>query len=161
MQPDDDLILDLAELAPMQSLPVWVVVVGAVLVVAAVAWLAVVLWMTSLARDRRRAASLVPMADAMRQGYLSTVARHYAAYEAGEIDLRGLHLKLAATVREFISERIGRDVSSWTVRDVAAYDRTSRIGGLLGHWEEPSFAYRSDAQAVAARDNAVEVITTW
>jgi hypothetical protein len=40
VQPDDDLILDLAELAPMQSLPVWVVVVGTVLVVAAVAWLA-------------------------------------------------------------------------------------------------------------------------
>ena len=161
MQPDDDLILDLADLAPMQSLPLWVLVVGLLLIVAAVAWIVVVLWMTSRARERRRGGQLVPMADAMRQGYLDSVARHYAEYEAGDLDLRGLHLRLAATMREFVSERIGRDVSSWTVRDVGAYDRTSRIGGLLGHWEEPSFAYRSTAEALAARDAAVEVISTW
>lgn len=150
-----------ADLAALQSLPTWVLVVGIVLVAVAVAWLALVLWLTSAAREQSRAAPRPDMRSSVRAGFLAQVEEHYAAYEAGALDLRSLHLKLASTMRAFVSERIGRDVRSWTVRDIAGHDPTARAGGLLRLWEEPSFAHRSDAEARAARDGALEVISRW
>ncbi|MGC5627624.1 hypothetical protein ACPYO6_05180 [Georgenia sp. Z1344] len=149
------------DLAALQDYPWWVLVLGVVLVLAAVAWIVLVLVLTSARRERSRADVPLRMADAERERFIAEVEEHYAAYEAGALDLRALHLKLARTMRAFVSERVGRDVRSWTVRDISSHDPTARAGGLLSVWEEPSFAHRSDAEARAARDGAVEVIRRW
>ncbi|MGO1583568.1 MAG: hypothetical protein ACTHXO_10135 [Actinomycetaceae bacterium] len=154
----DEIGTDLAEL---QGYHWWVLVVGIVLLVAAAAWVAFVLWSTSARRERRLGETPTTMEDAERARFLGEVEQHYAAYEAGDLDLRALHLKLARTMCSFVSARVGRDVSSWTVRDISGHDPTARAGGLLRVWEEPSFAHRSDAEARAARDGAVEVISRW
>lgn len=154
--------LDLGtDLAGLRDYPWWVLVTGVVLVLAAAAWIALVLLLTSARRERARTAVPLTMADSERARFLAEVEEHYAAYEAGALDLRALHLKLARTMRAFVSERVGRDVRSWTVRDISGHDPTSRAGSLLRVWEEPSFAHRSDAEARAARDGAVEVIQRW
>lgn len=149
------------DLAGLQGYHWWVLTLGLVLVLAAAAWIAFVLWSTSARRERRDDARPSTMDDSARGRFLTEVEQHYAAYEAGDLDLRALHLKLARTMRSFVSERIGRDVSSWTVRDISGHDPTARAGSLLRVWEEPSFAHRSDAEARAARDGAVEVISRW
>ena len=149
------------DLAGLQDYPWWVLVLGVVLIALAVVWLAFVLWLTSARRERSHAAQPPTMGDEQRRRFVAEVEEHYQAYQAGALDLRALHLKLARTMRAFVSERVSRDVRSWTVRDISGHDPTARAGGLLRVWEEPSFAHRSDAEALHARDGALEVIHRW
>jgi endonuclease/exonuclease/phosphatase family metal-dependent hydrolase len=135
----------------------WVPALGAALLLAVAGWYAYVLLST---RHDRPGESLAMAADG-RARYVAAVEAALARYEAEELDVRSLHLELARTMRAFASERIGRDVTSWTRGDIAAYDPTRSLGELLARWEEPSFARRSDAEADEAAAAAREVVALW
>ena len=144
-------------LLPPEAYSWWVPVLGGTLLVLVALWLAIVL----LSTRRRDPAQQAPMRGDARGRYESAVEDAVADYRSGDLDLRGLHLRLARLMRDFASERIGRDVRPWTRSEIAAHDPTSRIGDLLAVWEEPSFARRSDAEAESAALRAREVIRQW
>lgn len=102
-----------------------------------------------------------PASQSTREGYAGQISEALGRYHSGEFDLRALHLELAKIMRAYASERIGKDVSTWTRRDVSEYDPTSRLGELLEVWEEPSFAEESDAEAEAAARAATRVVMDW
>lgn len=144
-------------LLPPEAYSWWVPVLGAALLVLVGLWFTLVLLGT-----RRRDPDRRPSTSRDSRGrYESAVEEAVADYRGGELDLRGLHLRLARLMRDFASERLGRDVRSWTRSEIAAHDPTSRIGDLLAVWEEPSFARRSDAEAESAAHRAREVIRQW
>ncbi len=145
-------------LLPPEAYSAWVPVVGALLLLAVAAWYAFVLLSTRRPRPPR---GPEPLTSDDRARFERDVEGAMAAYRRGEQDLRGLHLELARIMREFASERIGRDVRSWTAGEIAANDPTARLGDLLRVWEEPSFARRSDAEAETAVARAREVIRQW
>lgn len=145
-------------LLPPEAYSAWVPVVGALLLLAVAGWYAFVLLSTRRPRPPRERA---PLSDEGRARFEQEVEGAIASYRRGEQDLRGLHLELARIMRDFASERIGRDVRSWTAGEVAAHDPTARLGDLLRVWEEPSFARRSDAEAETAATRAREVIRRW
>lgn len=148
--PGDDLL-------PPEAYSWWVPALGVALLALVAAWYLFVRWYTGPRRGRPDPAA----APSVRQRYAAEVQAHLARYEAGELDQRGLHLALAATMRAFVSERIGADVRGWTRADIAGYDPTRRVGHLLALWEEPSFATRSDAAPAVSAARAREVIETW
>lgn len=133
----------------------WVPAVGGVLLLAVAAWFAWVLWSTS----RRRSADLAR--GPARAEFLAEVDGAYDRYRDGALDLRGLHLELAAVLRAYASERAGADVRSWTASRIGADGRLAPVGELLAAWEEPSFAPRSHAAAEEAAGRAREVISRW
>lgn len=133
----------------------WVPTVGVVLVLAVAAWFAWVAWSTS----RRRGEDLAR--GAAREQLLAEVDGAYERYRAGVLDVRGLHLELAALLRAYASERAGADVRSWTASRIGADGRLAPVGELLAAWEEPSFAPRSEAAAEEAAGRAREVISRW
>lgn len=145
-------------LLPPEAYSIWVPVVGGALLLAVAAWYAFVLLSTRRPARPKGPGALSPDG---RTRFERDVEEAMSAYQRGEHDLRALHLELARVMRAFASERIGRDVRSWTAREIAAYDPTTRLGDLLAVWEEPSFARRSDAEAESAAHRAREVIRQW
>ncbi|WP_413451808.1 hypothetical protein AA0Y32_14180 [Georgenia phoenicis] len=145
-------------LLPPESYSTWVPVVGVLLLLAVAGWYAFVL-LSTRRPDRPREPG--PLSPDGRARFEEDVEAALAAYRAGESDVRGLHLELARIMRSFASERLGRDVRSWTAREVAEHDPTAQLGDLLHRWEEPSFARRSDAEAETAASSAREVIRRW
>jgi len=146
------------DLLPPEAYSAWVPVLGGLLLLAVAGWYAFVLLST---RHPARPKEPGPLSADGRARFEQDVEAAIAAYRRGEEDLRGLHLELARIMRSFASERIGKDVQSWTAREVSAYDPTARLGDLLHVWEEPSFARRSDAEAETAAERAREVIRQW
>ncbi|UNX54693.1 hypothetical protein MF406_17750 [Georgenia sp. TF02-10] len=151
------------EALPPEAYAWWVPALGVALLAAVALWS---LWVRR--RTRPAAAGPAPAGPAptvpagvLRARYTAEVEAHHAAYRAGTLDLRALHLALARTMRDFASARTGRDVRAWTRADVAGYDPTRRLGSLLAVWEEPAFARRSDAEAAASVAGAREVIARW
>ncbi|GAA4427461.1 hypothetical protein GCM10023169_27470 [Georgenia halophila] len=153
-----------ADLLPPEAYAWWVPTVGAVLLALVLAWYIFVHVWTNPERVAARARkdwAPSPMPPTLRQRYAAEVDAHHARYARGEYDLRVLHLELSATMRKFASERIGTDVTAWTRGDIGGYDPTRRVGEVLAVYEEPSFAVRSDAEALVSVTNAKEVITRW
>ncbi|MEE6281763.1 hypothetical protein [Georgenia sunbinii] len=144
-------------LLPPEAYSWWVPALGGGLL------LLVALWFTYVLLSTRRPdpTKQPPMTGDARGRYEIAVDGAVADYRSGELDLRSLHLRLARLMRDFASDRIGRDVRPWTRSEIAAHDPTARIGHLLAVWEEPSFARRSDAEAETAADQAREVIQQW
>ncbi|TRW46958.1 hypothetical protein [Georgenia yuyongxinii] len=148
-----------ADLLPPEAYSWWVPALGLLLLAAVGGWLA---WVHRSTDPRRRPARQPEHPGAgLRARYTAQVDSLHAAYRDGALDLRGLHLELGRTMREFASERLGTDVRSWTRADVAGHDPTRRVGHLLARWEEPSFAPDSDAEATTSTTRAKEVIGTW
>lgn len=147
--------------ADLQQYNVVYLIVGIALVVLVAVWLGFVLWLTSAKRARKHAAKAPAMPQQQRNQFLDSVEQSLASFQRGELDLRQLHLTLAATVRDFVSERVGHDVHSWTAREIGRWDPTRKAGHLLQVWEEPSFARQSDADAYQSVEGARLVITQW
>jgi len=150
--------LPAAELWPPEHLAWWLLAVGLGLLVL------VALWYVFVFRSTRPERPHQPpiIGSGERGGFEARVAELHRRYEARDLDLRGLHLELARTMREYASARLGRDVSSWTASELAEATRSDvALGDLLLEWEEPSFARRSDAEADRAVAGAREVIARW
>lgn len=144
-----------ADPLPPVEYALWVPAVAIGLVLLVAAWVAWVLWWTS--RRRGQAEARVTA----RERFLGQVDAAYAGYHDGVLDLRGLHLQLAAALRAYASEEIGTDVRAWTAGRMSEDRRLGPVGTLLARWEQPSFAPRSDAEARAAADAAREVVDRW
>ncbi|MPV50589.1 DUF4381 family protein [Pseudactinotalea sp. HY160] len=154
------LAVDIHEPVIPASYSTWVWVVGLALVVAVAAWYGWVLWWT-----RRRPAP-DPHADpaqwtSLRATTLARVDEAEQRFRDGESDLRGLALGLNRIMREFSTARLGQDTTSLTVSEIADLDGTDRLAGLLRGYEEPAFAFDSDAEALTATGRAREVIAAW
>ena len=138
------------ELAPPVAGSVFILIVLVGLVVLAIGW--VILW-TFL--RHRNAFSLTPVVQSDRERWIGLLRG-----VSGD-DLRELHLDLARIMRSILSERSGRDMSSWTVGDISAHPALTSVARLLGEWEDPSFAPESDADARASIESAVKEVERW
>lgn len=130
----------------------WVPALGALLLALALAWL---LW---LAHRTRPARPDRPQPGGSRTDWRGAVDELHGRFLAGELDLRGLHLGLAALVRAFGTERTGEDLTSMTRAEVAETLPRSGIGELLARYEQPSFARDPHTEARESVDRTLEVI---
>lgn len=96
-----------------------------------------------------------------RSTALGRVQEQYERFEKGEIDLREFHLKVAAIVREFGSQRMGRDMTAMTRAEVEESYPRGGVGVLLRRCEQPSFSRDSKAEARTTMDKVAEVIGKW
>lgn len=131
----------------------WVPGLGLALLAAAALWL---LWL--LARARRRGPEAAPVD---RQSFLARVDGLEDRFARGETDLRGLHLALAALVREFGTARLGRDITPLTRREVDAAFPQTGLGELLGRFEQPSFAQSPEVEAATSLRRTREAVGSW
>lgn len=136
----------------------WVWVVGFALLAAIVLWY---LWVRR--HTRLRPAPDLPQShwSSLREGALTKIELAEQQYRDGHADLRGLHLELNTTLREFATGRLGRDAMWMTVEELSTLEGTDRLTDLLSDYQEPAFAYDSDAQAMLATSRAREVISQW
>lgn len=136
----------------------WVWVVGLALIAAIILWFWWVRYFT-----RPRPAPDLPDSHwtSVRTATLSRIEHVESEYRNGNTDLRSLHLELNTILREFASERLGRDAMWMSSMDIRKFDGADRVADLLAQFEEPSFSFDSSAQAFAATGRAREVITTW
>lgn len=146
-----------ADLHPPANLAWWVLAVGIGLLLLVVVWYLLVFRTTRAPRP----AAPQELTRGERDGFDDRVVALHERYRSAEIDLRGLHLELARTMRAYATLRLGRDVGSWTASEIAAAQPGANLGELLAEWEEPSFARRSDAEAQRAIGNAREVVARW
>ena len=138
----------------------WVWVLGLVLLVLIGAWY----WFVFHHTRRRPAPTGGTGTDrfaSVRTAALEQVDAAEGRYREGESTMRGLHLDLNHILREFASGRLRMDASSLTVHELARLEGTDRLVGLLQEYQEPAFAADSDAQALAATQNARAVISQW
>ena len=165
-------------------MPLWWImaaIVGLLLVTAWLGWVFV-----STARDTSSRVGDIPLAPGDRTRWLGCVQDAAAAYEAGELSVRDLHLELAAVLRGFATQRTGTPMESLTVAEILdlaqGADRRSVIdrirflrsrrrpvdrnplgyvGELLTVWEQPSFDTVTRADALEAVHETTEVVTRW
>lgn len=139
----------------------WVWALGLLLLALVAAWY---WWVARISRPRdssgRGRGSHDPYA-ALRAEYLGEVDAAYERYTGGESDLRALHLDYNHIMRQFASQRAGVDASSLTVSELRQLEHSDALVMLLEDYQEPAFAAASDAQALAATEQAREVIRTW
>ena len=60
-----------------------------------------------------------------------------------------------------LRERVGRDLSTWTVADLRASGKFTSVCGLLESWEQPAFGPVSQADAEQSIRCAVEEVSSW
>ena len=97
-------------------MPLWWImaaIVGLLLVTAWLVWVFV-----STARDTSSRVGDIPLAPGDRTRWLGCVQDAAAAYEAGELSVRDLHLELAAVLRGFATQRTGTPMESLTVAEI-------------------------------------------
>lgn len=153
-----DLATPIHEPIPPIAYSTWVWVVGLALLAAIGAWYWFVHRIT-----RPRPAPDLPASHwaSLRQRTIEKVDLAEEQYRNGHVDLRDLHLELNTILREYATERLGRDAMWMTAAELARFEGTDRVSHLLAEFEEPAFSHDSDAQAMAATAATREVITTW
>ena len=126
---------------------------------AGIAVLAVVLWFVGwhYFYVRRMASQIIlaPVVQTQRERWISALQSLQAE------DLRELHQMLSRTMREFLGERAGRDLSTWTVADLRAAKQFVSVCELLEAWEQPAFGPVSRADAKASIQQAIEEVSSW
>ncbi|MBK5249204.1 MAG: DUF4381 family protein [Actinomycetales bacterium] len=139
----------------------WVWIVGVALLVAIGLWY---WWVFHHTRERSAEETSKGRHDrwaGLRRTALDEVDAAEERYREGVSDLRTLHLDLNHILREFANGRLRLDTSSLTVKELASLEGTDRLTQLLTDYEEPAFAADSDAEALAATENARAVVREW
>lgn len=119
--------------------PNWMWVVGVLALVLVAAWVGAMLarWWRS---ERPDAPELLTISQAERRRYLGLVDQIAGRRDAGELDLRGVHLALAGLMRALGTQRTGRDLEVATVEEVAALvPGWPQLAAVLRECERPSF----------------------
>ena len=161
--PTDDIV------APM-DFSVWWTITGIALTVAVAAWLVFVFVHT---RHRPTegvlppapppsayAAGGDPFVD-LRLRYLAQVDEADRAFTAHEIDVRELHLRLSAIVREFAGLRRGVDTTVMTLTDIEHLAGAGRLANLIAGYYQPAFSKDSPDSGAQSVDGARTVISSW
>ena len=138
----------------------WVWGIGLAILALIALWYVWVYWSTRPKAGEQRRGKGDPYA-AMRAEHLAAIDAAYGRYTSGESDLRALHLDFNHVMRQFVSDRTGIDASSLTVAEMTQLEHSDALVTLLEDYQEPSFAAASDAAALAAREQAREVIRPW
>lgn len=143
---------------PPVTYSAWVWVVGLALIAAIIVWY---WWVHRFTRPRP--APDLPEAHwvTLREKTLKRVGYTEEQYRNGHTDLRSLHLELNTILREYSTERLGRDAMWMTAAEIGAFPGASQVAGLLSRFEEPAFSFSSDAEALAATASARQVISSW
>ncbi|BDA64584.1 MULTISPECIES: alpha-amylase [Actinomyces] len=169
---------------PPVLMPAWLAIVATICLIVVVAWLLFVLLTTR--RDTSTQVGDIPMAPGERRQWVERLDEITGRWRAGELDVRGLHLELAALVRGFAEARSGQEITTATVTEILAMADTTgprsvmarlrqvrsagrpldanplgRVGELLAIWEQPSFDREPEAVAQEALDHAGEVVHRW
>ncbi|MBW3067946.1 alpha-amylase [Actinomyces sp. 594] len=169
---------------PPVLMPLWMPLIGVVALIAAAAFILRAFLVTR--RDTALSVGDIPMAASERSQWARRVDETAARYQRNELDLRGLHLELAGTLRGFATARSGEDIVSATVLEILDMADTAgprsiterlrrvrasrrpldtnplgHVGELLAVWEQPSFDRDPDAAADAAIARAREVVNRW
>lgn len=143
---------------PPAAYSTWVWVTGLALIAGIIAWY----WWVGR-HTRPRPAPDMPESHwvSLRKKALGRIDHVEGQYRAGNTDLRSLHLELNTILRQFATERLGRDAMWMTAAEIGEFQGGRPVADLLARFEEPAFAFDSDAQAMAGTASAREVISTW
>ncbi|SPT53585.1 Uncharacterised protein [Actinomyces bovis] len=169
---------------PPVGMPLWMVIIPIIALLVVAAWL--IGTFLSTRRDRSLGYGDIPMAPTVRDQWVTKIDDAEARFRSGELDLRALHLELAAILRGFAGARSGVDIESSTVLEILdiadtagprsplARLRRVRAAGrpldsnplgyvaeLLAIWEQPSFDREPRAAAERSLVSAREVVTRW
>ena len=172
------------QILPPVLMPVWMIVVMIVGVLLVSAWLLRTFLVTR--RDTSLEVGDIPMAPGERRQWGERLTEIAQRWDGGELDLRDLHLELAALLRGFAEARSGEEITTATVSEILDMAATAgprsveerrrsvrqagrpldtnplgHIGELLAVWEQPSFDREPQAAAQEALTHAQEVITQW
>ncbi|WP_026426952.1 hypothetical protein [Actinomyces slackii] len=170
--------------APPVLMPAWLLVIAVVGLMIVAAWLARTLLVTR--RDVSTEVGDIPMAPGERRQWADRIEGVASRWRSGELDLRALHLELAALMRGFAEARSGQEITTATVTEILAMADTTgpssvtqrlsqvrrarrplddnplgHVGELLAIWEQPSFDREPEAAAQEALDRAEEVVNRW
>lgn len=169
---------------PPVLMPVWMPVVATICLIVVLGWLLFSFLTTR--RDTSPEVGDIPMAPGERRQWVERLGEISGRWEAGELDLRGLHLELASLLRGFAEARSGQEITTATVTEILAMADTTgprsvmtrlrqvrsakrpldanplgHVGELLAVWEQPSFDREPEAVAQEALDHAGEVVHRW
>ncbi len=135
-------------------------IVCLVLLVAWLVYLFVAYWRR---RKVRRGMRLGAFSGPDRERWIADIRRIAETYLPAndEESLRSLHQELGKQMRAIVSERSGRDVSSWSVGDMRAQPALAEVAELLASWERPSFAPDPQAHAEESVSRALAVVSRW
>ena len=128
------------QIMPPVLMPIWMVIVMVVGLLLVTAWLLRTFLVTR--RDISQEVGDIPMAPRERRQWGERLGEISQRWDNGELDLRELHLELAALLRGFAEARSGEEITTATV-------------------SEPSFDREPQAAAQEALTHAREVVTQW
>jgi hypothetical protein len=162
------------EAEPLVGYPLWVSIVGAVVLALVLVGLAWIWWWTRASHPRfggpprRDPSPPRPVVwaepfEVVRARNLDHVAQVAHQFEAGRIDPRSVHLELATVLREHVSSRLRRDVSSLTVKEMRMLIGDGPATATLYAYLLPSFG-ESGTPPEATRESitaAYEVVQRW
>ncbi|MFF2620902.1 hypothetical protein [Oerskovia jenensis] len=125
----------------------WWAALGVVLLLLVVGWVVFAFVSTRASAQEKAARFPVPWAPGTPDPYAGLRAEFEAhldaveaAYLAGGLDERGLHLALSKEVRGFASGRLGVDASVLTLSEIESMTGTAHLTRLIARYYHPSFA---------------------
>ena len=172
------------EIMPPVLMPIWMIIVMIIGILLVSAWLLRTFLVTR--RDTSLEVGDIPMAPRERRQWGERLSEIAQRWDSGELDLRDLHLELAALLRGFAEARSGEEITTATVSEILDMADTAgphsvperrrsvreagrpldtnplgHVGELLAVWEQPSFDREPESAAVEALNHAREVVTQW
>jgi len=144
--------------SPPVAYSTWVWVGGLALIAGILAWY----WWV-MRHTRPRPAPDLPASHwaSVRQEALNKIDSVESEFRNGHLDLRALHLELNTILREYATERLDRDAMWMSASEIAEFDGAKQASELLAAFEEPSFAYDTDAEALAGVHELRGVVQSW
>ena len=101
------------QIMPPVLMPIWMVIVMVVGLLLVTAWLLRTFLVTR--RDISQEVGDIPMAPRERRQWGERLSEISQRWDAGDLDLRELHLELAALLRGFAEARSGEEITTATV----------------------------------------------
>ena len=104
------------QIMPPVLMPIWMVIVMVVGLLLVTAWLLRTFLVTR--RDISQEVGDIPMAPRERRQWGERLSEISQRWDAGDLDLRELHLELAALLRGFAEARSGEEITTATVSEI-------------------------------------------
>ena len=92
--------------------------------------------------------------------YLKKIEKVEAAFNKGQLDMRGVHQQMSAIVRSFVQAVTGWPTEAMVYLELINLDRPE-LAELVRQYYEPEFAYYSQADVKSAIEKGKELITKW
>ena len=92
--------------------------------------------------------------------YLKKIGKVEAAFDKGQLNMRGVHQQMSSIVRSFVQTVTGWPTEAMVYLELVNLDRPE-LAELVRQYYEPEFAYYSEADAKSAIEKGKELITKW